>query len=142
MKLEHETLTQEIINAFYKVYNTLGFGFLEKVYENALFLELKERGIECKTQQQVRVYYNDNEVGFYIADMIVEEKVIIEIKAAEAICEQHECQLINYLRATDKRVGLLLNFGQKPQFKRKIFTQHQEQKKSVPYKKVKSEAQN
>ena len=142
MKLEHETLTQEIINAFYKVYNTLGFGFLEKVYANALFLELKERGIECKTQQQVRVYYHDNEVGFYIADMIVEDKVIIEIKAAEAICEQHECQLINYLRATDKRVGLLLNFGQKPQFKRKIFTHHEEQKKSASFKKVKTEAQN
>ncbi len=142
MKLEHETLTQEIINAFYKVYNTLGFGFLEKFYENALLLELRERGIECKTQQPVRVYYRDTEVGFYIADMIVEEKVIIEIKAAEAICEQHECQLINYLRATDKRVGLLLNFGQKPQFKRKIFTLHHEQKKVSPDKKVKTEGQN
>jgi len=122
MNLEHESLTNEIISAFYKVYNTLGYGFLEKVYENALYLELTSRGIQCKTQEQVRVFYEGSEVGFYIADMIVEELVIIEIKAAEVICEQHEFQLINYLRATDKRVGLLLNFGQKPQFRRKIFS--------------------
>jgi GxxExxY protein len=104
------------------VYNTLGYGFLEKVYENALYLELTSRGIECKTQQQIRVFYEGSEVGFYIADMVVENLVIVEIKAAEALCEQHEYQLINYLRATDKKVGLLLNFGQKPQFRRKIFT--------------------
>jgi len=122
MNLEHESLTNEIISAFYKVYNTLGYGFLEKVYENALYLELTLRGIECKTQQQIRVFYEGSEVGFYIADMVVENLVIVEIKAAEALCEQHEYQLINYLRATDKKVGLLLNFGQKPQFRRKIFT--------------------
>ena len=122
MNLEHESLTNEIISAFYKVYNTLGYGFLEKVYENALYLELTSRGIECKTQQQIRVFYEGSEVGFYIADMVVENLVIVEIKAAEALCEQHEYQLINYLRATDKKVGLLLNFGQKPQFRRKIFT--------------------
>lgn len=122
MNLEYESLTNEIINAFYKVYNTLGYGFLEKVYENALHLELTSRGLECKTQQQIRVYYEGSEVGFYIADIVVEDLVIVEIKAAEALCEQHEYQLINYLRATDKKLGLLLNFGQKPQFKRKIFT--------------------
>ena len=122
MNLEYESLTNEIISAFYKVYNTLGYGFLEKVYENALYLELTSRGLECKTQQQIRVYYEGSEVGFYVADIVVEDLVILEIKAAEALCEQHEYQLINYLRATDKKLGLLLNFGQKPQFKRKIFT--------------------
>ncbi len=120
MSLEHEELTGSIINAFFKVYNTLGYGFLEKVYENALLLELRGRGIHCLSQYAVKVYYDNVEVGFYIADIIVNDILIIEIKAAEGLCEQHEFQLINYLRATDLQIGLLLNFGKSPQFKRKI----------------------
>lgn len=120
MSLEHEELTGSIINAFFKVYNTLGYGFLEKVYENALLLELRARGIHCLSQYPVKVYYDNVEVGFYIADIIVNDILIIEIKAAEGLCEQHEFQLINYLRATDLQIGLLLNFGKSPQFKRKI----------------------
>jgi len=120
MSLQHEELTGSIINAFFKVYNTLGYGFLEKVYENALLLELRSRGIHCLSQYPVKVHYNNEEVGFYIADIIVNEILIIEVKAAEALCEQHEFQLINYLRATDLQIGLLLNFGKSPQFKRKM----------------------
>lgn len=120
MSLEHEELTGSIINAFFKVYNTLGYGFLEKVYENALLLELRTRGIHCLSQYSVKVYYDNVEVGFYIADIIVNDILIIEIKAAEGLCEHHEFQLINYLRATDLQIGLLLNFGKSPQFKRKI----------------------
>ena len=117
-----EHLTSRIIKAYYTVYNKLGYGFLEKVYENALVLELRRNGISCKPQQQVKVFYCDTQVGFYMADIIVENSIIIEIKAAESLCEQHEYQLINYLRATEIEIGLLLNFGKSPQIKRKIVT--------------------
>ena len=120
MRLENEELTGTVINAFFKVYNTLGYGFLEKVYENALLLELRSRGIHCLSQYPVKVHYNNVEVGFYIADIIINDILIIEIKAAEGLCPEHDAQLINYLRATDLQIGLLLNFGKSPQFKRKI----------------------
>ncbi len=118
----HEELTSLIIKCFYTVYNMLGFGFLEKVYENALQIELKNQGLNVDKQKPIKVYYKDKVVGEYFADLIVEDKVILELKAAEALCEEHELQLINYLKATDKEIGLLLNFGKKPQVKRKIFT--------------------
>ena len=119
---KHTDLTEKIIKAFYKVYNTLGFGFLEKVYENALFIELRNMGLFVEKQRRVKVFYEEQEVGDYFADLIVDEKVIIELKAAEGLCEEHEFQLINYLKATEIEVGLLLNFGKKPEFKRKIFS--------------------
>lgn len=118
----HEDLTGQIISCFYKVYNTLGYGFLEKVYENALVHELLLSGLNFESQQAINVYYDEINVGTYYADIIVEEKVIIELKVAESICRAHENQLINYLKATDNEIGLLLNFGKKPEFKRKIFT--------------------
>ena len=121
-KLLHSDLTNIIIRAFYKVYNTLGYGFLEKVYENALFLELKKYGLFCEKQLPIKVYYDKVKVGDYFADIVVNNSVIIELKAHEAICEEHEYQLINYLKATEIEIGLLLNFGKQPQFKRKIFT--------------------
>jgi GxxExxY protein len=121
MGLLHEDLTGRIIKAFYKVYNQLGYGFLEKVYQNALYLELKNQGFDCKAQYKIDVYYLNNKVGEYFADIIVEDKVTLELKAAESLCEAHECQLQNYLRATNIEVGLLLNFGKKPEHKRKIF---------------------
>lgn len=120
MGLQYEELTGRILKSFYVVYNKLGYGFLEQVYENALVIELRKNGISCMPQQHVKVYYNEIQVGFYIADIIVEDCLIIEIKAAENLCEQHEFQLINYLRATDLEIGLLFNFGKSPQFKRKI----------------------
>ena len=121
--LLHEEITDIIIRCFYKVYNELGFGFLEKVYENALFIELKNCGLESVKQIPIEVYYQNCPVGNYFADIIVNDKVIIEIKAGEgSLIEVHELQLINYLKATRIEVGLLLSFGKKPEFKRKIFT--------------------
>ena len=118
----HSETTQIINQAFYKVYNTLGIGFLEKVYENALFIELKKVGLQCAQQQLVKVYYEGEQIGYYYADIIVENKIIIELKAAETLCEAHEAQLVNYLRASEIEVGVLLNFGKKPQHKRKVLT--------------------
>lgn len=120
--MKYKELSNEIINAFYKVYNHLGFGFLEKVYEHSLYFELTERGINCTRQHKINVYYKDQQIGFYYADIIVENKIILEIKAADSLCKDHELQLINYLKATEIEIGLLLNFGKQPQFKRKIFT--------------------
>jgi GxxExxY protein len=119
---KHRDLTERILKAFYKVYNTLGYGFLEKVYENSLFHELRKMGLFVEKQKRIWVYYEGLEVGDYFADLVVEDLIIIEIKASEGIVEDHEYQLINYLKATDKEIGLLLNFGKTPQFKRKIFS--------------------
>lgn len=122
MDLLNKEITDKIIKAYYKVYNDLGYGFLERVYENALFIELTDMGLECEKQRPIDVFYKGVKVGSYFADIIVENKVIIELKVAEAIVEEHEFQLINYLKATEIEVGLLLNFGKAPEFKRKIFT--------------------
>jgi GxxExxY protein len=118
----NQETTSVIINCFYKVYNTLGFGFLEKVYENALYLEMMNQGLNCKKQVPITVFYHGNAVGDYYADIIVENEIILELKAVEILIEEHEIQLINYLKATRMEVGLLLNFGKKPEIKRKIFT--------------------
>lgn len=117
----HKDLTSSIIQAFYKVYNTLGYGFLEKVYENALKIELTKTGIPVEQQKNIKVYYESEQVGDYYADLLVKGLVIIELKAAETICEEHETQLLNYLKATEIEIGLLLNFGKKAEIKRKIF---------------------
>jgi GxxExxY protein len=119
---KHSDLTDLIIKAFYTVYNSLGYGFLEKVYENALILELESLGLYVKGQEAIIVYYNSKEVGNYFADIVVNNLIIVELKAVEALNEAHEAQLTNYLRATNMEVGLLLNFGKKPQIKRKVFT--------------------
>jgi GxxExxY protein len=122
MALKHEDLTGQIIKAFYKVYNDLGFGFLEKVCENALAVELESMGLGVRRQQPTRVYYFGRQVGDYYADLVVENLVIIELKCVEGICEAFEAQLFNYLKATEIETGLLLNFGPKPELRRKIFT--------------------
>lgn len=118
----HQELTSIIIKAFYSVYNKLGYGFLEKVYENALKIELTKLGQQVERQKFIKVFYDNIEVGEYFADLVVNNSVIIELKAAETLMEEHENQLINYLKATEIEVGLLLNFGKKPQISRKIFT--------------------
>jgi GxxExxY protein len=118
----YKDLTSVIIQGFYKVYNTLGFGFLEKVYRNSLRIELINSGFFVVMQKQINVYYDSKLVGEYYADLIVNDKIIIELKAAECLMEEHEAQLINYLKATEIEVGLLLNFGKKPEIRRKIFT--------------------
>ena len=118
----HEELTNTIICAFYRVYNTLGHGFLEKVYENALAIELKKYGLSITQQEGVKVFYDGEQVGDYFADIIVNGSVILELKAAECLKNEHFAQLTNYLKATDKEVGLILNFGKKPEFKRILLT--------------------
>lgn len=117
----HKELTGLILKLFYEVYNELGHGFLEKVYQNALYTELKKNGFEVESQKQIKVYYKNVEVGEYYADLIVNDKVILELKATESITEAHEFQLLNYLKSTNIEVGLLLNFGKKPEFCRKVF---------------------
>jgi GxxExxY protein len=118
----HEELTNTIIRAFYNVYNILGHGFLEKVYENALAIELKKSGLSVTQQEGVKVYYEGVQVGDYFADIVVNGLVILELKAVESLKNEHFAQLTNYLKATDKEVGLLLNFGRKPEFKRILLT--------------------
>ncbi|QWV93264.1 GxxExxY protein [Geomonas oryzisoli] len=118
----HEETTDRILKGFFKVYNTLGFGFLEKVYENALVIELAKLGLEVNQQPKIPVYYDGLLVGEYFADVVVQGVVILELKAAEALRDEHYAQLTNYLKASDKELGLLLNFGKKPQFKRIIFS--------------------
>lgn len=118
----HEELTDRILKAFYKVYNTLGHGFLEKVYRNALVLELEQLGLCAEQEQRIKVFYNGTVVGDYIADIVVDDEVILELKAAETLLPAHFAQLTNYLKATEKELGLLLNFGLKPDFKRILYT--------------------
>lgn len=120
--MQHKEMTAEIINSFYKVYNTLGYGFLEKVYENALSIELKKKGLNCKRQKPITVFYENEIVGEYFADLIVNDEIIIELKAYETLIEEHEIQVVNYLKATKIEVALLLNFGKTPEIKRKIYS--------------------
>lgn len=119
---KHKLITQKILKAYYNVYNSLGFGFLEKVYERALLVELQEVGLNSEPQKQINVYYKNKLVGNYFADIVVEEKVIIELKANEFLSSCHSSQLYNYLKSTEIEVGLILNFGEKPEFKRIVFT--------------------
>ena len=117
---KHKELTEKIIKVFYKVYNKLGYGFLEKVYENAMMIEFMKENIPVVSQYAIKVFYENKIVGEYFADILVDNKVIVEIKAAKTLAPENEAQLLNYLKATDIEVGLLLNFGPKPEIKRKI----------------------
>ncbi len=119
---KHTDLTEKIIKAFYNVYNRLGYGFLERVYENALMIELSKLGLAATNQVPVKVFYDGKEVGNYFADIIVEDLVIVELKAGDGFVEEHEAQLTNYLRSTKFEVGLLFNFGTKARVKRKAFS--------------------
>jgi GxxExxY protein len=121
MELLHKELTDKILKTYYDVYNELGFGFLEKVYQNSMFVELNYRGFQVEAQKRIKVFYKGYEVGEYYADLVVDGHVIIELKAAEYMVKEFEIQLINYLRGTSIEVGLLLNFGKKPEFVRKVF---------------------
>ncbi len=118
---KYKELTEKIIKIFYRVYNNLGYGFLEKVYENAMMIEFKKEAIFAVAQFAIKVFYEGEVMGEYYADILVDNKVIVEIKAAKHLVEENEAQLLNYLKATDIEVGLLLNFGTKPEFKRKAF---------------------
>lgn len=118
----HSKLTSEIISCAYEVYNILGYGFSENVYEKALCLELQNAGVNVETQRPVKVHYRGEQIAAYRLDIFVEEKVIVEIKAIEQLHPRHEVQLVNYLKATQIEVGLLINFGPKIKVKRRIFS--------------------
>ncbi len=120
----HKELTDKIIACFYKVYTNLGYGFLEKVYENAMLVELNKNDLKAISQYPVKVNYDGVSVGEYYADIIVEDKVIIELKASANLVPENILQLQNYLKATDIEVGLLLNFGKRPEIRRKTFLNH------------------
>lgn len=115
-------LTGRIIHGFYNVYNTLGCGFLEKVYENALKVELESDGLRVETQRPIQVMYKGVVIGQYYADMFVEDCILVEIKSVNKLVKEHESQLINYLVATKTELGLILNFGPEPGIMRKVNT--------------------
>ena len=117
-----EELTGRVIKVFYKIYNTLGYGFIESIYHNSMIIELVKEGLSIETEKPISVYYGPNVAGTFSADLVVEEKIILELKAKESLHSAHEAQLTNYLRATDVELGFLLNFGKEPEFKRKYFS--------------------
>jgi GxxExxY protein len=118
----HKDLSDAILNVFYEVYNELGYGFLEKVYQNAMYLELKSKGFKVEAQKQIKVYYKNELVGDFIADLLIDDVIILELKACDNLVKAHYAQTLNYLKATNIEIGLLLNFGEKPEIKRLIFT--------------------
>ncbi|MGE3801812.1 MAG: GxxExxY protein [Candidatus Kapaibacterium sp.] len=118
----HQNLTSYVIGCFYTVYNALGYGFLESVYERALKIELERNGTLVERQSKIEVFYGHDLVGEFYADLLVNNSVIIELKATERLHPQHEAQLLNYLKATSVEVGLLLNFGEHPQIIRRIYS--------------------
>ena len=118
----HSDITEKIIKEAYCVYNILGYGFLEKVYEKAMFKRLNDLNIKVKKQEPINVYFEQELVGEYFADLIVENKVIVELKAVSTLNNRHEVQLVNYLRATEIEVGLLINFGEKLKIIRRVFS--------------------
>lgn len=118
--LKHSELSEKIIAAAYQVHKELGYGFLEKVYKNALAVELEETGIKCDVEVPLKVLYHQKVVGDYFADMIIENKIVVEVKAVSKLESVHEVQLVNYLKAIGINVGLLINFGQSVEVKRRI----------------------
>ena len=126
MEENDELIPQELVDIvlkqFYRVYNDLGYGFLERVYQNALYFALVEQGLKCETEKPIKVYHDGHVVGDYRADILVEDCVILELKACEELNPAHEAQLINYLKATEIEVGYLLNFGKKAKLSRKVFS--------------------
>jgi GxxExxY protein len=120
--LLHGEITERIIGAAYEVYNILGYGFLEKVYENALVIELRGAGLDVKQQHPITVVYKGEIIGEYFADLVVEDKVIVELKSVSALDPAHEVQLVHYLKATGLEVGLLINFGKEIKIIRKILS--------------------
>src|SRR3990170_8679394 len=119
--LKHEELSKKIIAAAYVVHNELGYGFLEKVYKNALAVELEDAGIKCNAEVPLKVSYRGIIVGDYVADLVVDNKIIVEVKAVKKLDSVHEVQLVNYLKATGLNVGLLINFAESVKVKRRIF---------------------
>lgn len=122
MEYLYADITERIIRCFYNVFDNLGHGFLESVYEQALVYELEEAGFNVERQKDISVLYKKKPCGLFKADLVIDKKVIIELKAVQSLNSAHEAQLLNYLKATKLELGLLVNFGNKLEFKRKIFT--------------------
>lgn len=119
--MEYKEVTETIIGCAYRVYNKMGFGFLESVYEKCLLIELRKAGLDAESQKSVRVYYENEIVGEFVADIIINDIIILELKSVRRIIKAHEVQLVNYLVATGKPVGLIVNFGEiKVEIKRKV----------------------
>ena len=131
-QFKHRELTQKIIGVFYEVYNELGHGFLESVYENAMTLALREARIDARQQAPITVRFRGQIVGDFRADLLVDDAVIVEIKAAKTLESAHDAQLLNYLRATEIEVGMLMNFGPKPEFKRLAFDNRRKGRPPIP----------
>jgi len=109
--VKHEEITHKIIGCAYKVFNQLGFGFLESVYQKAMFIELTKTGLKVEVEKLLRVYYDDEVIGEFSADLFVEEMIVVELKSVENMVKAHEVQLVNYLNGLEKDIGLLINFG-------------------------------
>lgn len=131
-KFKHGDLTDKIIGTFYEVYNELGFGFLESIYEEAMIIALEAKGLKIQQQVPVPVWFRGKKIGNFEADLIVNDLVIIELKAVKAISEIHIAQLLNYLKATEVEVGLVLNFGHKAEFRRQAFDNSRKKQLSKP----------
>ena len=121
--MRYEELTEKVIGCAYAVYNKMGFGFLESVYEKCLMIELEKAGLSAEAQKPIKVHYDGHVVGDFVADVVVENAIILELKSVRHVIQAHEVQLVNYLVATGKEVGLILNFGEhKVEVKRKVKT--------------------
>ena len=120
--MKHQELTAKIIECTYKAHNTLGYGFLESVYQNALLIELLKAGLRAEKEKKIQVHYDNQLVGEYVADIIVEQSVILELKSVKELHAAHSAQLVNYLKATGIEVVLLINFGERVEIKRKVYT--------------------
>jgi GxxExxY protein len=118
--MKHQEITSKIIKCAYTVHKSLGFGFLENVYQNALMIELANADLNAEKEKKIQVIYNEQVVGDYVADIVVENKIICELKSTKEINPAHEAQLVNYLKATGMEVGLLINFGEQVKVKRKV----------------------
>jgi len=135
-KLKHADITEAIIGAFYDVYNELGHGFLESVYRDALAVVLLSKGLSVEREKPVQVRFRGQTVGLFRTDLVVQQSVIVELKCARTLDRVHEAQLLNYLKATEFEVGLLLNFGTRPQFRRMLLDNNQRKIRGDPCKSV------
>ena len=134
--LKHEKLTEAIIGIFYDVYNELGYGYLESVYETCMMIALTEAGFQVARQQPIPVWFRGKKVGDYFADLVVNDSIMLELKSCRALDRSHEAQLLHYLKATSAEIGILLNFGERPQFKRLLFDNSRKQIRENPCKSV------
>ncbi len=136
LSLKHSEVTEKIIGIFYDVYNELGYGFLESTYAAAMLVAIEQSGLKASCEVSVPVWFRGRKVGQYFADILVEDKILLELKAARHLESAHEAQLLHYLRATDIEVGLLLNFGVRPQFRRLLFDNERKKIRENPCESV------